>query len=299
MRRRGMVAAVAACSAFLVCAAATAAPPAGTPDVSAMTLQAADFPGASASGRASAASGPLLGGYEREITLRRAFGVSRYRLIDSVAFLTTDATAGAHVYALLGHEYSSRPARLKLVKSFLRDTMLTARSISLVRPRALGVSDSSMEMGFLVRTTATKVNVSVSLLRIDRVVVVDVAIGNGTAVARGDGVALTKLVAAHVAAALVPIGVSPPTISGTATQGQTLTAAPGGWSDAPAAYAYQWQRCDGGGASCADVPGAAASTYAVTAADAGSTLRVRVTARNRFGAASAASAATGVVGSAG
>lgn len=298
MARRWMVAAVATCAGALAASAAVATaaqPPAGTPDVSAMTLQAADFPGASASGRASAGSGPLVGGYEREITLRRAYGASHYRLIDSVAFLTTDATVGAQFYALLGHEYSSRSGRVKLVKSFLKDTMLTAKSVALVKPHALGVSDSSMEIGFLVRTKASKVNVSVSLLRIDRVVVVDVAIGNGTAVARGDGVALTKLAAGHIAAALIPIEISLPTVAGSVAEGQTLTAAPGRWGDTPTAYAYQWQRCDSTGGSCTAIAGATASTYAVTAGDGGATLRVQVTATNRFGSVAAASAATGVV----
>lgn len=295
MRSRWLVATVAACAALLGTPAATAAPPAGTPDVSTMTLQAGDFPGSSASGRAAAGSGPLVGGYEREIMLRRAYGASRYRLIDSVVFLTTDATVGAHFYALLGHEYSSRAGRTKLVKSFIKDSMLSAKSVSLVRPRALGVSDSSMEMGFLVKTATSTVNVSVSLLRIDRVVLVDVAIGTGSAVARGDGVALTKLAAAHIAAALVPIDVSLPTIGGVVGQGQTLTAAPGGWGDTPTAYAYQWQRCDASGGGCAAVTGATAPTYALTSADAGSTVRVQVTATNRFGSVAAMSAATGVV----
>jgi len=295
MGGRWLVATVAACAALLGTAAATAAPPAGTPDVSTMTLQAGDFPGSSASGRASAGSGPLVGGYEREITLRRAYGASRYRLIDSVAFLTTSVTVGAHFYALLGHEYSSRAGRVKLVKSFVKDTMLNAKSVSLVKPRALGVSDSSMEIGFLVKTTSSTVNVSVSLLRIDRVVLVDVAIGDGSAVARGDGMALTKLAAAHIAAALVPIDVSLPAIAGAAVPGQALTASPGGWGDTPTAYAYQWQRCDASGGGCVALAGAVGPTYPVTAADAGSTLRVQVTATNRFGSVAAESAATEAV----
>ncbi|HZT15161.1 MAG TPA: hypothetical protein VFA19_04370 [Gaiellaceae bacterium] len=290
------VALVAACVALLAAASATAAPPAGTPDVSAMTLQAEDFPGgASAAGRASAGTGPLVGGYERQISLSRAYGASHYRVIDSVAFLTTDAKVGAQFYALLGHEYSSKAGRQKLVKEFLKDTKVSAKSVSLVKPRALGVSDSSMEMGFLVKTKATKVNVSVSLLRLDRVVLVDIAIGNGTAVSRQDGIALTKLGAAHIAAALVPIDVSRPTITGTPAQGQTLTAAPGGWGDTPSSYAYQWQRCDASGGSCADVAGATGTSYAVTSADAGATLRVDVVATNRFGSVPATSAVTSVV----
>jgi Concanavalin A-like lectin/glucanases superfamily len=42
----------------------------------------------------------------------------------------------------------------------------------------------------------------------------------------------------------VPANTSPPTFSGTPTQGQTLTASPGTWSGTPPiSYGYQWQHC--------------------------------------------------------
>src|SRR6266545_4848276 len=93
-----------------------------------------------------------------------------------------------------------------------------------------------------------------------------------------------------------PVNTSPPTISGTPQDGQTLTAAPGSWSGTqPITYADQWQRCDSSGANCAPVSGATSPTYAVTSADVGSTLRVAVTATNSAGSATATSAATTVV----
>src|SRR5215216_2392129 len=93
-----------------------------------------------------------------------------------------------------------------------------------------------------------------------------------------------------------PVNTSPPTISGTPQDGQTLTAAPGSWSGTqPITYADQWQRCDSSGANCAPVSGATSPTYAVTGADVGSRLRVVVTASNSAGSASATSAATTVV----
>ena len=93
-----------------------------------------------------------------------------------------------------------------------------------------------------------------------------------------------------------PSSVSPPTIAGTAAVGQTLTAVAGTWTGtAPIAYAYQWQRCDATGGACVDVPGAAGTSYLVGAADAGRTIRVRETASNTGGSASATSSATAVV----
>jgi hypothetical protein len=96
-----------------------------------------------------------------------------------------------------------------------------------------------------------------------------------------------------------PINTVKPTISGTPQEGQQLTAADGNWDGTqPITFTRQWQRCDASGAACADVAGATASTYAVTSADVGATLRVVVTATNSAGSATAASAATAVVQSA-
>jgi hypothetical protein len=93
-----------------------------------------------------------------------------------------------------------------------------------------------------------------------------------------------------------PSNTSPPTISGTAQQGQTLTASTGSWSGTtPISYAYQWQRCDSAGASCVPVVGASGSSYLLAAADVGSTMRVSVTANNSAGSATASSLATALV----
>jgi hypothetical protein len=95
-----------------------------------------------------------------------------------------------------------------------------------------------------------------------------------------------------------PVNSSPPTISGTAQIGQTLNAGPGSWTGTqPIAFAYQWQRCDSAGNLCGPIAGApATATYTVTTADAGSTLRVVVTASNAGGtSAPASSNATAVV----
>ena len=93
-----------------------------------------------------------------------------------------------------------------------------------------------------------------------------------------------------------PVNTSPPSISGTPQDGQTLTASPGSWSGTqPITYADQWQRCNSSGANCAPISGATSPTYAVTSADVGSTLRVAVTASNSAGSATATSAATTVV----
>ncbi|QHC60230.1 hypothetical protein [Rathayibacter sp. VKM Ac-2760] len=62
-----------------------------------------------------------------------------------------------------------------------------------------------------------------------------------------------------------------PTITGTATVGQKLTAVPGTWTPSPVTLAYQWQR------NGTAISGATAATYTLVAADAGAAITVAVT----------------------
>ena len=92
-----------------------------------------------------------------------------------------------------------------------------------------------------------------------------------------------------------PANSSPPAISGTATEGQPLTATTGAWTGSPTSYAYQWQDCDTAGANCANVSGAQAAGYTLQASDVGHTMRMVVTATNSGGSTPASSAATAAV----
>ncbi len=112
--------------------------------------------------------------------------------------------------------------------------------------------------------------------------------------AGGDGAPATSAVTA-VVVPLAPVNTSPPTISGRPQQGATLNAFAGGWANAVDGYAYQWLRCDSGGASCQPISGATATSYVPVAADVGQTLAVRVTATNAGGSGVATSAAGAAV----
>jgi hypothetical protein len=100
-----------------------------------------------------------------------------------------------------------------------------------------------------------------------------------------------------------PTNSTPPSIltSGQLLPGGTLWAQHGEWSAPTGAgtitYAYQWEDCDPQGAGCQPIPGAQSSSYTPTAADAGHTVRVLLTAANSDGSSSLQSTASAVVAS--
>src|SRR5246500_4057076 len=73
------------------------------------------------------------------------------------------------------------------------------------------------------------------------------------------GCALAGVAVARSSSA--PQNTSPPTISGTLKEGSTLTAADGTWSNTPTSFAYQWQRCNSGGAACGDITARKTKTH--------------------------------------
>jgi len=108
------------------------------------------------------------------------------------------------------------------------------------------------------------------------------------------GSATASSVPTSVVVTSPPGNISPPTISGTAQQGQTLTAitAQSNWSGTqPIGFVYQWQRCDTSGANCVNVGSATTSaSYTLGSADVGFTMIVAVTASNSAGSETAMAA---------
>jgi len=113
---------------------------------------------------------------------------------------------------------------------------------------------------------------------------------------KGRSVRATVSVSVSNGVATAPTWSVPPSVSGTAVTGQTLTSSTGTWDGtSPMTYSYQWQRCDSSGSSCATISGATGSSYVVSSADQGSTLRSQVTASNSAGSATELSMPTPVV----
>jgi hypothetical protein len=94
-------------------------------------------------------------------------------------------------------------------------------------------------------------------------------------------------------ASVAPTPVSPPVVGGDALVGRTLSSTDGQWAgSAPMTFSFVWLRCR---PDCVPIDGAGSSTYTLTDADLGATVRSQVTASNAAGSAAESSAATGVV----
>ena len=125
--------------------------------------------------------------------------------------------------------------------------------------------------------------------------IASVQIGNNTS-SQTFTIIADNIVVADGTSATAPTNTVRPSVSGTAQQGQTLTADPGSWSGTqPINYAYQWRQCTSTGASCVDIVGATATTYVPGPADVGHALRVFVTASNTVGSTTLGSLPTAAV----
>lgn len=85
-----------------------------------------------------------------------------------------------------------------------------------------------------------------------------------------------------------PVSATPPTISGEAVEGKTLTETHGSWTNNPTSYSYQWEDCNGNGENCSPMSGATSQSYALTESDVGHAIVVRETATNESGASAPA-----------
>jgi hypothetical protein len=123
-------------------------------------------------------------------------------------------------------------------------------------------------------------------------------IGVGVTASNADGssTAYSALVGPVPPQGSAPAYTTQPSISGTAKEGEKLSASRGAWSGTePISYSYQWQRCDTAGRNCDLISGATGDTYVLAAADVGHTVLVGVIARNAYGTVTGFTQPTAVV----
>lgn len=286
--KAGVVAVIALVLALVAAAQAAA------PSPSQLTLQAADLPGARITSQSAVKDGHYAAAYERSFAYAVPSGRSGLVYVRAQSMVAaSDVQAGADL-ALIRRALASKTARATFVSVIARDLKVKATDVTTGKLRTPKVGDRAVELPFATKLRTVRIYESLLYMQLDRVLTM-IAVAGVHPIVAADTSRLAAIAGSHVVAALTPAVVTAPSISGTPQQGQTLTAAAGTWNVDGLTYAFQWQRCDATGANCVDIAGATTGTYVLAATDAGSTFRVNVTAANRFGTVTAASAVTAVV----
>jgi RHS repeat-associated protein len=92
-----------------------------------------------------------------------------------------------------------------------------------------------------------------------------------------------------------PKNTEAPKLSGSTVVGVRMSVSDGVWSNAPVAYAYEWEDCNSSGKECTPILGATNENYTPASSDVGHTLIAQVSAIDGDGSVSASSAASTVV----
>jgi hypothetical protein len=281
-----VVALVAALALALVAGASAA-----SPDVSAMNLQAADVPGAKLVNQRVVNEKGYSAAYERTFAFTSASSGAGLILLDAETKLGATASVAAADVSSAEKPFASSAGRKRLAATIAKSAKVKPKAVTVGALRRVTGYDQGFELPVSFPAKGKRGYENLIFLRLDRVAVTIFEIGLHP-IAAAVTAKYATTIAGHIGTELAPIMAAPPTVTGTAVQGQTLTAVPGTWTAPEATFTYQWQHCDAAGANCADVAGATAQTYAVTAADVGATLVVVVKATNRFGTPTALSVAT-------
>ena len=265
-----------------------------SPDVAAMNLQLADVPGAKVAKQQLLTEKGYVAAHYRVFTFAAPSGSARLYQVESETKLASSTATPTAEMVRTEKYFRSTAGRKDFIAGVAKGLKVKLKAVMVGKVRGVPGYDQGVEVPVSITVKGLRVYENIVYLRLDRVVVFMVE-GGLRPIGAGVTAKFASAIAGHIGTELAPITVTPPTITGTAQQGQTLTATPGTWTAPDAMFGYQWQRCDAAGANCVAVPGATTSTYAVTAADAGTTLNVVVTATNRFGSAPATSVQTAVV----
>lgn len=282
----------AVCALFSLAAAGVAGsaprvtPPAGSPDLSQMALLPSDFTSTNVTSEGYQSSSDFVAVYGREFGPSRIVSGARFLAVYSEVDLATDADSASVFFSALEVAVRTPSIRAQLVQAIVTGSGRTVRKkdIHIGRPRDLHLGEGAVLLPIRVRIRGIRFDFDLIFLQRDRVIGLLLAGGMpAKAIKLADASYLANTMIDHVNFGLSPQPTTPPTISGTPAQGQTLTASTGSWNNNPTSFTYQWQRCDQTGANCQPISGATTNAYTVATIDSGHTIRVTVVAKNNIG----------------
>jgi hypothetical protein len=274
---------------------AAATPPAGVPDPSGMTVQPGDLPAGTTVDSAGYVDLPgASGAYDRVFLLPAGAGVE---LIDSSVGLQRSVAAATSTYNATYQGFRTKARRRAFGNSLAGSIGARKASVRVGPPHRFAAGDAAFTIALRIQVHRTRTRMVFAMVRVDRALGMLTVVGRRGSTTMRQTERYLQANALHLRTGLSPQSVVAPSIGGTPAVGTTLQAVPGTWADEtkPTGFLYQWQRCDAAGAACVAIPGATGSSYVLTPADAGATIRIAVTATNSAGSTEADSAPTPLV----
>jgi len=276
------------------------------PSLPAFALAPADFDSGASVERNITTSAGGLPAYVRVFRPGARLAGSRLSVVVSLVMLEQDAPSAAGDFAQVSSAAHSAAGRAALAKEFGLDfvkglSMTAAKNALIVKKTLVGapieVGGSAFRLPLTMATNRGSLHMSIGFAQGDRIVSEVLLMAPADLPVSSS--AQTRALAAlqhHLQVGFTITNAAAPTITGTAAQGQTLTADPGVWAGSPSSLTYAWSRCDTSATNCSPIEGASGPSYLVAAADAGFTLRLTVSAANSISTAQSLSAATAPVG---
>ena len=289
---------------FLLLAAPSAARPAATePTTAELTLAASDFPAGTAAvskqGYVKAAA-PATSTYSRSFKSGTRIGRTSLLMFESEVSLYPTPALAARDVREFRQALSTKAGRSAfggfIASGFRKESKLKLNRVAVSQPASVGGGQSSVHVSTtLVLADKQALAIHTGLVQTDRALALLIAMPFGPRFPKADLRMLARRQSDRLERSFVVANVSVPSVTGTASPTQTLTASTGAWRGAPSTYSYQWSRCDLTATTCTDIPGATSPTYVVSLEDTGSALRATVVAGNSVGSSSATSAVTAPV----
>jgi hypothetical protein len=187
-------------------------PPAGTPNLAAMTLGPVDF----------APGGVSLGGYVKPVKgvvaeyVRAMDGVTTtggLKLTEAVSeiFLLRKTSSATGLFKLTRALLRSRAALAALVQKGAGSKVhIVAKDVTLGKVHGLGVGQQSLLGTFTVRVGGKAIHASIALVRVDKILG-DLTLGASGRLPRSAADALARTMAGHITTVLAGVGSTGPT----------------------------------------------------------------------------------------